>query len=91
MRPALDGTNRTGGRNPFAWAEYDGLPPAVRRVIMFAPTSLGSRRARMNLLKGRTVAEVCAIERGVAIGITRRDILEAYGPDHPFLSKAHVA
>lgn len=87
MRAAVEGKNSPRGRNPFAWAEYDALPPPVRRVLMFAPACLGSRRARNNLLSGRTVAEVCAIERGVAIGVTRRDILEAYGPDHPFLSK----
>lgn len=83
----IPGSNELRGRNPFTWAEYDRLPAAVRRVMMFAPCCLGSRRARNNLLRGRTVAEVCAIERGVAAGVTRRDILEAYGPDHPYLSK----
>nr|WP_313425368.1 hypothetical protein [Brevundimonas diminuta] len=87
MRPAAEGYNWARGRNPFTYAEYDRLPSAVRQVLMFAPCSLGTRRARNNLLRGRTVAEVCAIERGVAAGVTRRDILEAYGPDHPYLSK----
>lgn len=87
MRPAAEGYNWARGRNPFTYAEYDRLPPAVRQVLMFAPCCLGTRRARNNLLRGRTVAEVCAIERGVAAGVTRRDILEAYGPDHPYLSK----
>lgn len=87
MNRALSG-NRAIGRNPFTWAEYDALPPPVRRVMMFAPTDLGTRRAVMNLRTGRTVAEVCAIERAVARGVTRREILEAYGPAHPFLSGA---
>lgn len=56
--------------------------------MMFAQVNLGSRRATMNLRSGRSIAEVCAIERAVAIGITRRDILADYGPDHPFLSKS---
>lgn len=79
------------GRNPFSWAEYDALPPPVRRTMMFAQTCLGSRRARMNLAAGRSIAEVCAIERGVARACARRDMLEAYGPDHPFVSTPHVA
>jgi hypothetical protein len=82
----IPGTNRAAGRNAWSWAEYDALPPPVRRVIMFACTTLGTRRAALNLKAGRSVAEVCAIERGVDRGITRRDILAAYGPDHPFVS-----
>ena len=54
---------------------------------MFACANLGSRRATMNLRCGKSIAEACAIERAVDIGVTRRDILGAYGPDHPFLSK----
>lgn len=84
----IPGTNELRGKNPFRWAEYDALPPAVRRTMMFAQTCLGSRRATVNLRRGLSVAEVCAIERAVAIGVTRRDILAAYGPDHPFLSRA---
>lgn len=87
MSRLIPGSNQFRGRNPFYWAEYDALPPPVRRVLMYAPTNLGSRRALSNLRSGRTMAEVCAIERGVAAGVTRRDILEAYGPDHPYLSK----
>jgi hypothetical protein len=56
--------------------------------MMFAHVCLGSRRATMNLRSGKSIAEVCAIERAVALGAARRDILAAYGPDHPFLSKA---
>lgn len=84
----ITGTNQLRGLNPFAWAEYDALPSPVRRQMMFAHTCLGSRRAAVNLRSGKSIAEVCAIERAVAIGVTRRDILAAYGPDHPFLSKA---
>lgn len=54
---------------------------------MFAWTDLGTRRASVNLRSGKSIAEVCAIERAVAVGVTRRDILAAYGPEHPFLSK----
>ena len=79
--------NWTGGRNPFTWDEYDALPPPVRRTVMFALTSLGTRRAVMNLRSGKSIAEVCAIERGVAAGVVRREILSAYGPDHPFVSE----
>ena len=84
----IPGSNRLRGKNPFAWAEYDALPSPVRRTMMFAQTCLGSRRATVNLRSGKSIAEVYAIERAVAIGATRRDILAAYGPDHPFLSKA---
>ncbi len=84
----IPGSNRDRGQNPFAWAEYDALPPPVRRTMMFAHVCLGSRRATMNLRSGKSIAEVCAIERAVALGAARRDILAAYGPDHPFLSKA---
>ena len=80
--------NQSRGRNPQSFAEYDALPPRVRRVIMFACTTLGTRRATVNLRSGKSIAEVCATERGVDRGITRRHILSAYGPDHPFLSKS---
>lgn len=63
-------------------------PRAVRRVMMFAPTSLGTHRAWMNLRAGKSIAEVCAIERGVAAGVTRARVLADYGPDHPYLSKS---
>lgn len=78
--------NWTGGRNPFTWDEYDALPSPVRRTLMFALTCLGTRRAVMNLRTGKSIAEVCAIERAVARGCERRDILRLYGPDHPFVS-----
>jgi hypothetical protein len=85
-------TNRQlGGRNWFTWGEYDVLPAAVRRVLMFACCDLGSHRAAMNLLAGKSIAEVCAIERGVDLGLTRLDVLDDYGPDHPFLSKVRAA
>lgn len=82
------GDNHGRGRNPFSWSEFDALPRPVRDTINYVPAGLGSRRARMNLLAGKTVAEVCAIERGVARGVTRADILSAYGPDHPYIQKA---
>lgn len=82
------GHNSAVGRNPFTFAEFDALPWPVRDTLNYALVDLGSRRARMNLIQGRSVAVVCAIERGVAAGVTRRHILAAYGPDHPYLSKA---
>lgn len=82
--------NWSVGRNPFRWSEYDALPPAVRRVMMYAYTTLGTRRAAMNLAAGKSVDEVCAIERGVALGVTRREVRAAYGPAHPFLEKGHA-
>lgn len=81
------GDNSGFGRNLFTWREFDALPPPVRTTINYALCDLGSRRARMNLMLGKSVAEVCAIERGVAAGIVRREILSAYGPDHPFVSE----
>lgn len=84
----IPATNRDRGQNPFQWREYDALPAPVRRTMMFAYVDLGSRRASMNLRAGKSIAEVCAIERAVALGAARRDILAAYGPDHPFLSRA---
>lgn len=86
--PYRMGDNSARGRNRFSWREFDALPPAVRRVINYANCALGSHRAAMNLRSGRTVAETCAIERGVDRGLTRHDLLTAYGPDHPFLSKS---
>lgn len=82
----IPGTNRRRGRNLFLWEEFDALPPPVRHTLNYALCNLGSRRARSNLMLGKSVAEVCAIERGVAAGIERREILSAYGPDHPFVS-----
>lgn len=85
------GDNSALGRNPFGWSEFDGLPRPVRDAINYALSDLGSRRARMNLLAGKSVEEVCAIERAVGRACARRDYLAAYGPDHPFVSKARVA
>lgn len=85
------GDNHARGRNPFSWAEFDALPAPVRHTINFALTGLGSRRATMNLRGGKSIAEVCAIERAVARGITMRGILDDYGPDHPFVSTRHDA
>lgn len=85
------GDNHGRGRNIFTWAEFDALPRPVRDVMNYSLIGLGTRRARMNLLAGRSIAEVCAIERGVAVGILRAEILTDYGPDHPFLSKACAA
>ncbi len=87
MDRLIAGTNRMRGKNPWCFEEYDSLPAAVRRAIMYASTSLGSRRARMGLTVGKSIAEVCAIERAVDRACTRRDILAAYGADHPFLTK----
>lgn len=87
----FQGDNSGLGRNPFRWSEFDGLPRPVRDAINYALTDLGSRRARMNLLAGKSVDEVCAIERAVARACTRREYLDAYGPAHPFVSKAGVA
>lgn len=87
----MSGDNHGRGRNPFSWTEFDALPRPVRDTINYTLTGLGTRRARMNLFAGKSVAEVCAIERGVARAVVRRDILEAYGPDHPFVSTLHVA
>lgn len=83
------GDNHGRGRNPFTWSEFDSLPPPVRHAINFAVAGLGSRRAAVNLRIGRTIAEVCAIERAVARGCVRRQILADYGPEHPFLSTPH--
>lgn len=85
------GSNHGRGRNPFTFAEFDALPRPVRDVINTTWVGLGSRRARMNLMAGKSVAEVCAIERAVARGRARREILDAYGPDHPFVREAHGA
>jgi hypothetical protein len=82
------GDNSGGGRNPFSFREFDALPRPVRDTINYATRDLGTRRARMNLFAGRSIAEVCAIERGVALGCSRRDILREYGPHHPFLTEA---
>lgn len=85
------GDNSGLGRNPWSFREFDALPRPVRDAINYALSDLGSRRATMNLKTGKTIAEVCAIERAVARGVVRRRILEDYGPDHPFLSNHHVA
>lgn len=90
-RLRFDGDNSGRGRNPFSWREFDGLPPPVRTAINYAHVDLGSRRARMNLTAGKSIAEVCAIERAVGRACARRDMLEAYGPDHPFVSRAAAA
>jgi hypothetical protein len=90
-RSRWDGDNGGRGRNIFTWREFDGLPRPVRDVMNYAHGDLGTRRARMNLIAGKSVAEVCAIERAVALGIARAEILRAYGPDHPFLTRACAA
>lgn len=82
--------NRGIGRNRYSFAEFDALPPPVRRTLAQALVCLGTRRARLNLLAGKSVAEVCAIERGIAAGLARREVLEADGPDHPFVSGASL-
>lgn len=82
------GDNGGRGRNPFSWREFDRLPKPVRTAINYALCDLGSHRAAMNLRIGKSVAQVCAIERGVAAGVMRAEILKAYGPGHPFLSKS---
>lgn len=83
--------NRGIGRNYQTWCEFDALPPPVRKTLRESLVDLGTRRARMNLIAGKTVAEVCAIERGIALGLARAEILQAYGPDHPFLMRACAA
>lgn len=90
-RSRFDGDNSGQGRNPFRWSEFDALPRQVRDAINYALCDLGSRRARMNLISGKSVAEVCAIERAVAVGVMRREILTDYGPTHPFVSEARAA
>lgn len=90
MRGAV-GDNHGLGRNPFTWAEFDALPRPVRTAINDALVGLGCRRARFNLIAGKSVAEVCAIERAVARACARREILEAYGPTHPFVFEASGA
>lgn len=87
----FEGDNSGLGRNPWRFAEFDALPRPVRDTINYALTDLGSRRARINLMAGKSVAEVCAIERAVARACVRRDILDAYGPEHPFVSTHNVA
>lgn len=87
----MSGDNHDRGRNPFSWSEFDALPPPVRQTINFALTGLGSRRAAVNLRAGKSIAEVCAIERAVARGVTMRRILDDYGPEHPFVSTHNVA
>lgn len=71
------------GKNPFSWAEYDCLPLPVRRVMMFAPIELGSRRAMHNLLAGRRIREVCDIEADVARRGAIQMLAEFYSPNHP--------
>lgn len=87
----LVGDNHGHGRNLFTWPEFDALPRPVRDTLNYTTIGLGTRRARMNLLAGRPISEVCAIERGVALGISRAAVLAEYGPDHPFLSEACAA
>lgn len=81
-----EGDNSGLGRNRWSWQESAALPRPVRDTLNYALRDLGSRRARMNLMAGKSVAEVCAIERAVAAGITRREILETWGAAHPFVS-----
>lgn len=73
-----------GGRNPFCWDQFDGLPPLIKQVMHVAPVCLGTDRAVRNLRR-MSIEDAARAEIHVAREATQALLRTRWPAGHPMV------